>query len=194
MSKVALPRYIWFVTILYTEVDFEKAWSIFHDFGALQYYLSPLHDSDFHDDGTPKEPHYHLMIRFGHSISLKRFHDISSIAGTKKGMNIDSVFDMYQYLCHKNNPEKAQYDENRILTNDVTLHYIKQPDIDKQLLFSQLLVHIELENITSFRILMLTLPEQYRCLFPAYTYTVKAFLEARIFEMRLFTNIESEEK
>lgn len=81
--------------------------------------ISPLHDKDLNADGTPKKPHYHIILCFGNSTTFNNVKSITDELNQPIPIPLDSVRGMYRYLTHKDNPEKYQYDENFIeLYND----------------------------------------------------------------------------
>lgn len=72
-------------------------------------YISPLHDKDKNADNTPKKPHYHVFMIFEGKKSREQIKSIcDSIGGVGQEM-IESKRGYARYLCHLDNPEKAQY-------------------------------------------------------------------------------------
>ena len=70
-----------------------------------------LHDKDVQEDGTPKKPHYHILIRYDNPTAESTVQKLAKEIGTANGKVI-SVADYKgyaEYLIHKNNPEKTQY-------------------------------------------------------------------------------------
>lgn len=76
--------------------------------------ISPLHDKDINADGTPKKPHFHIILCFGNSTTFNNVKSITDELNQPIPIPLDSVRGMYRYLTHKDNPEKYQYDENFI--------------------------------------------------------------------------------
>lgn len=67
------------------------------------------HTEDTREDGTPKEPHIHLLIKFGFDCRL------TYISKHFKGQQTliqkpNSLKAAHEYLYHKNHPSKHQYD------------------------------------------------------------------------------------
>lgn len=82
---------------------------------GLKSAVSPLHNNDYNPDGEPKKAHYHLILIYG---SPTTFNNVSKftqgvLCGTIP-QALESVEGMYRYFTHKDNPEKAQYDEKDI--------------------------------------------------------------------------------
>ena len=77
--------------------------------------VSPLHDSDVQADGSPKKPHYHVMLIFDGPVAVDRaaklLQDIGCIDYTQ---SIHSVTSYARYLCHLDDHDKHQYDTNDI--------------------------------------------------------------------------------
>ena len=72
-------------------------------------FISPLHDNDTNPTGEPKKAHWHVIIMFD---SVKTLEQAESIFNTICGVGCDrvnSIRGYSWYLCHLDNPEKAQY-------------------------------------------------------------------------------------
>lgn len=77
--------------------------------------ISPLHDRDINPTGEVKKPHYHVIVCYNGPVRLSNVDELSkSINGTLP-IPLESVVGMYRYLTHKDNPEKAQYNEEDII-------------------------------------------------------------------------------
>lgn len=73
--------------------------------------VSPLHDSDLREDGTPKKEHYHILIAFNGGARVNQVNSIiKRINAYEHCQVVRDKQKSYEYLWHKNNPEKAQYD------------------------------------------------------------------------------------
>ena len=82
--------------------------------------LSPLHDKDENPDGTKKKEHYHLMIMFDGVKSREQVDKmLDRVLGDKRIQhyeNVNSTRGYARYLCHMDNPEKAQYSQDDVVT------------------------------------------------------------------------------
>ena len=56
-------RYRNFATIVYPE-SAPSDWINILRSEIIPFFVSPLHDRDILEDGTPKKPHYHVMLMF----------------------------------------------------------------------------------------------------------------------------------
>ena len=77
-------------------------------------YIYAYHDLDINPDGSPKEPHYHVMICFDGPVTYNTIKEYASRVGAKNDIvyPVGSVRGMVRYYCHKDNPEKHQYSED----------------------------------------------------------------------------------
>ena len=78
---------------------------------GLQCCVSPLHDKDINPDGSPKKPHYHVILVYSGPTS---FNVVKALCDSLKQpipKALEQVRGYYRYLTHKDNPEKAQYSE-----------------------------------------------------------------------------------
>ena len=77
--------------------------------------ISPLHDRDIHKDtGELKKPHYHILVAYLRAVSFKNIAELSlSVWGTKP-IIMHNLRGAYEYLWHKNSPDKPLYDFERL--------------------------------------------------------------------------------
>lgn len=90
----------------------------------LTFAVSPLHDRDVEDDGTPKKAHFHLLLSYSSATTLNNIRGWFKACGMPES-DLHSVrvcasgVGYFRYLTHKDNPEKAQYNVKDIcLFND----------------------------------------------------------------------------
>lgn len=82
---------------------------------GLQIAVSPLHDRDVEaDEQTPKKPHYHVILCYSGPTTFSIVKKITDSLNAPNPISLEAVRGYYRYLTHKDNPEKAQYDENEI--------------------------------------------------------------------------------
>ena len=76
----------------------------------LEAYISPIHDRDVNPDGTPKKPHYHVVLAWQGPTTFSNAKTImQSFGGVIQPKVIGSLRGVCRYLCHLDNPEKAEY-------------------------------------------------------------------------------------
>lgn len=79
--------------------------------------ISPLHDHDTKPDGTVKKPHYHVVINYPSSnTTLKAVKErIADPLNAPTPFVADNPKGAYEYLWHKNDSDKYQYDREGVL-------------------------------------------------------------------------------
>ena len=77
-------------------------------------FISPLHDKDVNADGKPKKPHYHVQFIFDGKKSDDQFKEIIAKFGGVGVEDVQSLRGYARYLCHLDNPDKAQYNTSMV--------------------------------------------------------------------------------
>lgn len=83
---------------------------------GLEIAISPLHDRDINVDETQKKPHYHVVLFFRGPTTYNRVEKITKMLNATIPKRVMSAVGIIRYLTHKDNPEKAQYNEEDIRT------------------------------------------------------------------------------
>ena len=78
--------------------------------------ISPLHDSDVNATGEKKKPHRHVLLIFDNVKSENQVREMCEEFGGVGLEYIQSLRSYSRYLCHLDNPEKAQYNINDVLS------------------------------------------------------------------------------
>lgn len=71
--------------------------------------ISPFHDRDVNPTGEPKKPHYHVLLAFESVKTKAQAQEIFDTIGGVGCEIVNSIRGYARYLCHLDNPEKAQY-------------------------------------------------------------------------------------
>lgn len=80
-------------------------------------FISPLHDNDINANGEPKKPHYHLVIMFEGKKSITQIENLlKPLNGPDHVEVINNLRSYARYLCHLDNPDKAQYDIEKVVS------------------------------------------------------------------------------
>lgn len=105
-----------FATVVYPESAPED-WQEILSQQFVPCFISPLHDKDINPGGEPKKPHYHVVIMYEGKKSLEQAKELISLFSGVGCEVVQSIRGYARYLCHLDNPEKAQYlpDEVRSL-------------------------------------------------------------------------------
>lgn len=77
-------------------------------------FISPFHDRDIDPQNQPKKPHYHVMIMFEGNKSVEQVNEIFDKVGGVGLEIVKSKRGYARYLCHLDNPEKAQYNQAEV--------------------------------------------------------------------------------
>lgn len=141
-----------FATVVYPE-SAPDDWQDILARHAVPAFISPLHDKDVNPTGEPKKPHYHVMLMFDGKKSNEQVMEVfSSISGVGCEV-VKSIRGYARYLCHLDNPEKAQYDTSdvRCIASD----YIGTIGlaIDKYTALGEMQDFCEQYNVVSFYVL-----------------------------------------
>ena len=101
--------------------------------------MSPVHDRDCwtaaderknpeHSAGLLKKPHYHLVAEYPNPVSAEDFlKDFAFLQGSKYAERVRDKIPMVRYLIHKDDPNKAQYNEEDVsLFGGATLDIFEQ--------------------------------------------------------------------
>ena len=77
--------------------------------------ISPLHDKDVNpDNDEPKKAHYHVMIMFDSVKTKDQAIEVFNLIGGVGCEVIQSRRGYARYMCHMDNPEKAQYKQDDV--------------------------------------------------------------------------------
>lgn len=100
-------------------------------------FVSPYHDRDVRADGSPKKPHWHVVLCFKGKKSIAQIQAISDrLSGVHVGWEECAVGDldgMVRYLIHFDDADKFQYKLEDIETfsgADVLSHFEQASDVD----------------------------------------------------------------
>lgn len=98
----------------------------------ISHYCYILHDKDTVEGGELKEGHIHLLITFKQPKSINSVRKIFEHKQNTLAKPMEDVVHDIQYLTHKNDPDKFQYDEKDIVTDGSTYwsRLAKSEDID----------------------------------------------------------------
>ena len=102
-----------FATIVYPDSAPEN-WQQILSEHFVQAFISPLHDKDLNPTGEAKKPHYHVILMFEGKKSDEQVKEIFSTICGVGCERVNSIRGYARYLCHLDNPEKAQYEPQNV--------------------------------------------------------------------------------
>lgn len=114
MSEKNVKKRNW-AFVVYPESAPENWIQLLQDTG-LQCAISPLHDKDVNATGEPKKPHWHVIVCYSGPTSYNVVKGLTDAFNAPIPQPLEQVKGYYRYLTHMDNPEKAQYDPQYILT------------------------------------------------------------------------------
>ena len=103
-----------YVTVVYPDSAPEN-WQRILSEQFIPCFISPLHDKDVNPNGEPKKPHYHVMLMFDSVKTEEQAKEVFNMIGGVGLEVVKSLRGYARYLCHLDNPEKAQYDTNDVV-------------------------------------------------------------------------------
>lgn len=110
---------------------------------GLSICVSPLHDKDIDPTGSPKKPHYHIILCYEGPTTYNNVKSLTDSLNQPIPIALEQVRGYFRYLTHKDNPDKFQYNDKDITT-------INDFDIDNynELSSSQIkIIMIEIQKI-----------------------------------------------
>lgn len=113
MAKVVKKRYWAFC--LYEE-SAPADWRDRLQQTGLPVAISPEHDRDLDPTGQPKKKHRHVILCYSGPTTYTAVKALTDSLNQPIPQPLESVKGYYRYLTHKDNPEKAQYNEEDIET------------------------------------------------------------------------------
>lgn len=108
MAKVKNQTFRSWAFVVYEDSAPEN-WREIIDDRHISWTHSPYHDRDFNADGTPKKPHYHVILDFVGKKSYEQIKEITDSVNAPAPIHLDSLRGYFRYFTHMDNPEKAQY-------------------------------------------------------------------------------------
>lgn len=82
---------------------------------GVPFLRSPLHDKDVNPDGTPKKPHWHVLVSFPNQKTLNQIQALCVSLRAPSPQVVKDTRAMARYFLHLDNPEKAQYEKQDML-------------------------------------------------------------------------------
>jgi hypothetical protein len=121
-------------------------------------WVSPYHDSDISADGSPKKPHWHVVLAYAGKKSINQIQAVSDkLSGVKVLWEQCAVADlrgMVRYLVHFDDANKHQYrmDEIECYGGADKLEFFQGAD-DVDECVGQMLDWLDEQGVTSFSML-----------------------------------------
>ena len=183
-------RYRNFATVVYPESAPDNWKSVLSDF-HVPAFISPLHNVDLNPTGEKKKDHYHVIIYFDGAKSVDQAQEIFNAIGGVGCEVVQTLRGYARYLCHMDNPEKAQYKiEDVIALCGADYNGIIGLAIDKYKAIGEMIDFCEDNNIFSYSDLLIYCRSNrfdwFRVLCDNGTIVMKEFLKSRSWTKNYF--------
>lgn len=172
-----------YACIVYPESAPENWLQILADM-AVPCLVSPLHNRDFNPNGELKKPHYHVMFTFEGKKSKSQFNAMIKPLNGTEVVVVESVRGYARYLCHLDNPEKAQYNVGDIKAfggADYEAYVCMSSDVTKQVRLMQ--YYIKKQHIYSYAyfldICAESFPDWHYLLINRCSFVIQSYLKSR---------------
>lgn len=148
-------------------------------------FVSPLHDRDVFDDGTPKKPHYHVMLMFDGKKSTEQVRALFELIGGVGCEVIGSMRGYARYLCHLDDqPEKPLYNIDEVVqVAGANYADVIGLAIDRRTAIAEMQEFCVAHNVTEFAALMdyaaTERPDWHNVLCTSGTIVMSAYLASR---------------
>lgn len=185
-EKTKDNRYRNFATVVYPE-SAPLDWVGIIESHCVPAFISPLHDSDKNPTGESKKHHHHVMLMFEGKKSIEQVQELTELFGGVGIIRVQSLRGMARYLCHLDNPEKAQYspDEVKSLSGADYFGAI-QAQTDKYKAVDEMTAFCDANEVYSFRELLNYSKENrrdwFRALCDSCSLVMIRFLKAKTWE------------
>lgn len=129
------------------KLSLEAHWSCIRAWAYMK------HDKDVNSDGTTKEPHYHVVVWLYNASTVGRVRrwfralDDKQQEITTTAQPCKDVVFAYEYLYHRNDPDKYQYNEKDIQCSDRDLFKSDDPDDNAVNALNDILYGVPLQEV-----------------------------------------------
>lgn len=176
-----------YATVVYPESANENWQSIISE-SKIPVFISPLHDKDVNATGEDKKPHYHVMAMYDSVKTPEQAMEFFSSFGGVGCEPVKSVRAYARYLCHLDNPEKAQYSiDNVVSYGGADYMHAIGTQADKAQSIREMVAWIEENDIICFADLFtyasVNRSDWFDCLINSGAYVIKEFIKSRTWKV-----------
>lgn len=183
MAKSSNDRFRNFATVVYPE-SAPEGWKDILASEFVPALISPLHNMDLNPGGDFKKAHYHVILMFDGPKTVKQAIDIFDKIGGVGCEIVNSIRGYARYLCHLDNPEKAQYKVDEVLSFcGADFHSLINIPSDKYKSVREMITFCVDEGIRSYSDLveyaMMFREDWFKSLCDSSTYILKEYLKSK---------------
>jgi len=145
--------------------------------------ISPEHNMDVNPDGEIKKEHYHVLLKFSGKKSKEQVLALCQQFGGVGCETVNNFRSYARYLCHLDNPEKAQYEVSDVLSFN-GIDYITETGTpaDKYKAVREMMAYCRQHKVYSYAKLLDYASEEredwFRILCDNGTYVIKEYLKS----------------
>lgn len=187
-----------FATVVYPE-SAPEGWQDILVSQFIPAFISPLHNEDLNPTGEKKKEHYHVILMFDSVKTVEQAQEVFDLIGGVGCEKVQSIRGYARYLCHLDNPEKAQYqvDDVRALCG-ADYSSIIGLVTDKYKAIDEIMDFCDDNNIFSYRELMKYCRKErrdwFRVLCDNGTYVIMEYLKSASWSDRTKTKVVVDEE
>ena len=133
-----------------------KNWRDVLDEQHIQWVESPLHDKDTNEDGTPKKPHWHILLMYEGNKSFEQIKELTDRLTCPIPQKVASAKGLVRYMAHMDNPDKFQYSQGDIVGHGgVDLAELLKPTSSTRYqLIREMMDYVREQNVTEMEDLL----------------------------------------
>ena len=181
-KKKTVLRHRNYATMIYLDSAPENWFQILED-SHVPCFVSPYHCCDTNPNGEPKKPHYHVMVMFDNVKTKEQAIEFFNSIGGVGCEVLESPRGMARYLCHLDNPEKAQYSISEVRSLAGADYFtVINTMADRQRTLREIQFFCKDNCIYSFAILLdycaMHRPEWYDCLINHSAWLMKEYIKS----------------
>lgn len=114
-------------------------------------FISPLHDKDINPTGEAKKPHFHVVLMFDGVKTKEQAEEVLKLIGAVGCEIVQSIRGYSRYLCHLDNPEKAQYKQEDVrCLGGADYVAVIGLALDKYKAIGEMIDYCKANNVTSY--------------------------------------------
>lgn len=176
-----------FATVVYPDSAPENWREILQELKTAVF-ISPLHDCDCNPDGEVKKAHYHVMLMYEGKKNINTIRELCATFGGVGCEKVESKRGYARYLCHLDNPEKAQYNPDDVTTyGGENYTVVIGTVLDKYKAIREMIAYCNDNGIISYSDLveycMVNRDDWFRVLADNGTYMVREYLKSKEWTM-----------
>lgn len=173
-----------FATVIYPESAPEN-WKEILAEQKIPCFVSPLHNLDTNPTGEIKKEHHHVILMFEGVKTTEQAKEIFNKIGGVGCEPVQSLRGYARYLCHLDNPEKAQYNrEDVIALSGADYHSVIGLALDKYQAIGEIMDYIDENRIKSYRDLLqycrVERKDWFRVLCDSGTYVILEYIKSGV--------------